>query len=141
MYYGFIANAAEVLGVTSASYSAVELSGDTTIDANAGVLPQSFILSDVEIVLDETVAGTTALTCWLSWDADGDDVIASPVTVSTVAGQTDTSLRMAAVTLESFRRASKQQSTIGSIYLWVAVDAGTCTVKRVRAHWRSGNSQ
>lgn len=137
MSNGFIVNDADVAGVTT-SYNVAQvilLQEDSAADVRSRALPQSCMIGDLELVVDETGATVSQLSGFLTWDSAGNDIMAGEFTASTVSGLTGTSLRMCSVELREFRTAPSGQTTKGKCYLWLKTSAGTCTVKKARLHW------
>lgn len=139
MARGFICEDADVAGITT-SYDltkAVLLHVDTARDANSvnGALPQSGYMSNLEIVIDETVATIASVTAYLCWDSTGDDPITAQATITLHAGLTDVSLRMGAAALDKWYRAPATQTTKGKVYLFLKTNAGTGTLKKARLYW------
>jgi hypothetical protein len=131
MSQGFINNAAAVAGITNAWDSAkgIALKADLTADPKARDMPQGCFLSHLVVKADETVATCATLQAALTWDAEGNDLLAGPTSAAAVFdGLTDTSLRMVSFKLDSWVTAPSDQTTIQTVYLWLQTDAGTVTV-------------
>lgn len=147
---GFITNAAEQTGITTAynSGQGIALTEAVAADANSvhGSLPAAgAVWSHLRLVLDETVGTTAAISAFLTWDAAGNDIAAGPTqsTFSTEAGLSDTSLRMVVIPMDNIVPRMPASGTQGQLTLWLKTDAGTvtCPVGGAELHWyRYGNT-
>jgi hypothetical protein len=148
MSSGFVVNDAEVTGIDTSydSGKVITLHEDVTADAKSlhGELPGGGATwSHIDIVLDATSGSPTTVQTYLTWDSGGDDIAAGPTqnALTMVAGLTDTSLVMAALTLGVTPHAPASQSAAGKCYLHIKVDAGVVTLKKARLHWYTTSSR
>tara|TARA_R110002051_G_C8431927_1_gene453586 strand:+ start:28 stop:480 length:453 start_codon:yes stop_codon:yes gene_type:complete len=142
---GFIVNDAEVTGITG-SYvlgKKVLLHEDndpsTGSDVYSKAMPNSCYLSHLDLQLDQEEATLHKyVSCFLTWDAAGDDPMTSESAGNqVVAGLTDTSLALASIALDVWVTRPAGQTTAGKVYLHLRGNAAGATyaVKKARLHW------
>lgn len=129
---GFINNAAAVaaIGSTFDVAKPIILKADTTADGRAVDIPQACFYSHLTINVDTIASSAASVQAMLTWDVEGDDILAGPTNAGTLqAGLTGGSTTgMVTFSLNSWITATAEQSANQTIYLWLKTDTGTLTV-------------
>jgi len=119
----------------------VLLHEDSAQDVYSRALPNSCYLSHLDLQLIQT-AGTLHehVSCFLTWDEDGNDPITSESVGNPVVTGLTTStstFALAAIALDVWITRPEGQTTAGKVYLHVRGDkaAGRYTVAKARLHW------
>jgi hypothetical protein len=135
---GFIVNAAEVtsIGTSYAIGKIVTLNANDDIDDKSTAMPSGSYLSHLELQLDETSSTVANVSCFLTWDAAGDDPITAEASeIALHAGMTDTSLRNTSISMDVWAGSPTGQAVTGTCYLFLKVNAGAVTLKKARLYW------
>lgn len=127
--------AAEV-GTTYATTSAVKL-GELAGDLRTADLPPAGAMwACLELGLDRTAGTPTTVEAVLAWDDGGDNIVwSTAAAVTLTAGITVTTRKAATLTLNIAPRTGLQQSTEGTLWLFLKVNNGTVAVTIARLHW------
>jgi|TARA_Y100000296_G_scaffold81657_1_gene109286 hypothetical protein len=113
------------------------LEADTDVDAKAKALPQTGYASNLELQLKANSGSPTTATVVLTWDSDGTVPFCGPGTGTLYTGLTTSSAtyRNTSVAIDSWYTAPTAQTTAGTVYMWVKVDAGTVDFSSARLNW------
>lgn len=137
---GFIVNDATVTVITG-SYvlgKKVLLHEDSSSDPLSKAMPNSCYLSHLDIQCDNTTGTHTKISCFLSWDEDGDDPMTAVSTGNPVwTGMTDTSLLNTCIALDVWVTRPTGQTTSGKCYLHVRgnTSGAEMSLTKARLHW------
>jgi hypothetical protein len=134
---GFITNPTQVVGITSAGYTAILLEVNTTADAKSATMPQSGYLSHVEINADQTAGTTAQMRGFLAWNSSGDDLFVGPSALGDVAPGTTANRISTSIRCDCLYTAPTPQTASNRLYLFLRTDAGTVEVDagKVRLQW------
>ncbi len=141
---GFLTNAAasnaidttytltDKIALTDTDVTAQE-PGFTTIPGSEIPLPQGVYLDHIEIRGIQSGAITT-ISCWLSWDPEGDQPLTSEGSLTPVAALTTANLIGGVIAINAWVRPPGRTLTL---YLHVKVNANAITIPigGVRLHW------
>jgi len=145
MQGGFIINETQETGVGAADdLTKLFLIHENTVrDKNSkhGALSSQAVITQIDMILDETTITVATAQITLFWDSLGNDIaLGRSEAVTLRPGLTDTSLRMATMSVNTRVRRPATQTTPGALYGLITVDAGEVTVKTVRVHWADARS-
>ena len=126
------------------SYVGVLLQKNAADIASVDLPTSGYELSHLEIIM-ATDATPATVEAYLSWDSAGDDIAAGPTQTAVKLAALQTATRKGCVIfLDRIRPRTPavDQTTAGTIYLWLKVDATTGTgtepdLVRARLHFRS----
>lgn len=135
---GFVTNTNGPTAIGNAFANAIKLVLDGSVDPKARALPQACLWSHMSIKGVQTGAGVTQFEAFLTWDAQGDDILAGPTGLfNVVNGMTTATLRMSSVKVDAYVTATTEQAATGECYLWLRTNAGTMNVPDggIKLHW------
>ena len=119
---GFTSSAAKA-ALTNA-YSAVELTGAATLDAQSSVLPDSAYLSVLMGEIDTIASSAASVTWYLALDAAGDRPLTNAVTETITVGATTATKGGVQTIVDLHWRATAS----GAVYLVAKTNTGTCNL-------------
>lgn len=138
---GFIVNDTTVTGITTAFdvTKGILLKFDASTDPKSKPVPQSCYYSHVVVTLDVTAGLPATIQAMLTWDVAGDDLMAGPTELITLqSGLTTATRRMFGAAVNAWPSATSDQTTLSSVYLFLAVDAGTVDLVKAELFWSKG---
>jgi hypothetical protein len=144
MLAGLIGTVTAVPGITT-SYNVAQpvlMSGSIEGEKRALPLPADADLGSLDIVVQGTAGLPTSISCYLTWDANGDHRASRVLTLPLEASLTTAGRSGGSVVVGAFAIApTSRQSTAGRLYLWAKTDVGTVTLHSAYLGWRLGGKR
>ena len=108
------------------AYAAIALTNTPAVDNRSAEFPWDCWLDRVEVALTAIAGGASRVSCILTADAAGDQIVSREDTQPIVFGRTTPSRGTAILDVSGYYPRSSY-STLGTIYAWIKLDAGTAT--------------